>query len=403
MNQKASVELFPAGETQFTGLHQCVEGDMSNDGVAASGDLPLQTVDRSYTPRGTKHQSSGWPWWSAVVIAIAAWLGRDQLNEWLPANSPTFKTDNAKPIIEKVLSLGRLEPDGEVIDVAGPSGSSDARVQSLTVDVGDHVVAGQVLAVLDNHELLQAQQSVAQAQVEQSRMRLKQSRLIAATSYAQLRSSLEASRAQRETALSDLRRQAQLQKSKSSSEQEYEATLLAYATSDKAVAEAEAKLSRYTENEEDSVDVQVAMTDVRVAEASLLQATVVLERSLVRAPNAGRILSIGLRPGERIGQQYLVRMGKTDSMLVRAEVYESDVSKIRSGQSAQIWSLAFNGPLTGVVEKVATLVQRQSIVDSDPAANTDARVVEVLVRIHRDPSDQASHFVGMQVTVEFSL
>jgi HlyD family secretion protein len=96
-------------------------------------------------------------------------------------------------------------------------------------------------------------------------------------------------------------------------------------------------------------------------------------------------------------------MGKTDAMLVRAEIYESDIAKTRIGQSATIHALAFEKPLTGIVERVATLVQRQSIVDSDPAANTDARVVEVLVRIHHEWSDQASQFVGMQVTVEFPL
>ncbi len=90
-------------------------------------------------------------------------------------------------------------------------------------------------------------------------------------------------------------------------------------------------------------------------------------------------------------------------MLVRAEVYESDIAKIYTGQSATIHALALNKPLAGVVEQVATLVQRQSIVDSDPAANTDARVVEVLVRIDADSSEQASRFVGMQVTAEFAL
>ena len=105
--------------------------------------------------------------------------------------------------------------------------------------------------------------AVAKAQVEQARVRLQQSRLIASTTYPQLHANLEALRLQRETNRADLRRQEQLRKSKASSEQEYEVSLLGFTTSDKAVAEAEAKLARYTENPEDSVDVQLAHADNR--------------------------------------------------------------------------------------------------------------------------------------------
>jgi HlyD family secretion protein len=403
MNQTLTEDLAPVSATQETGLLEAANESKSQENTSESSSLPLRSVDRRNEPIRHSKRYHYKLFMALAVLAIAGWLAKDRLIDWFPISRPQSNADILRPAIEKVVSLGRLEPEGEVIEVAGSSGSGDARVQSLAVDVGDHVEAGQVLAVLDNNEQLRTQHAVAQAQVEQARVRLQQSRLIASTTYTQLHASLEALRSQRETNRIDLRRQDQLRKSKASSEQEYEAALLAFTTSDKAVAEAEAKLARYTENPEDSVDVQVAQADIRVAEASLQNAAAVLDRSLVRAPNAGTILDIDLRPGERIGQQSLLRMGKTDSMLVRAEVYESDIAKIRNGQSVTIHSLAFDSPLTGIVEKVATLVQRQSIVDSDPAANTDARVVEVLVRIHHESSDQAARFVGMQVTVEFPL
>lgn len=403
MNQTLTDDLAPASASQETGLPEGENGSNSLK-EADESRLPLQTVDRVNTStRKSKRFPFKWFLLLAAVLAMAGWYAQDRLVDWLPISRPKSAADMVRHEIEKVVSLGRLEPEGEVIDVASPSGSGDARVQSLAVDVGDHVEAGQVLAVLDNNDQLQTEQAVAKAQVEQARVRLQQSRLIASTTYAQLHANLGALRSQRENNRADLRRQEQLRKSKASSEQEYEASLLAFANSDKAVAEAEARLARYTENAEDSVDVQLAHADIRVAEASLQNASVVLDRSLVRAPNAGTILDIDLRPGERIGQRSLLRMGKTDAMLVRAEIYESDITKIRIGQSAKIHALAFEKPLTGTVEKVATLVQRQSIVDSDPAANTDARVVEVLVRIHHEWSDQAARFVGMQVTVEFPL
>jgi HlyD family secretion protein len=370
--------------------------------VDASSSLPLQSVDRVAKPLSRPKVSSIFgPLIVCATLGIAGWFSRDRLLDWVSirVSQPTAVT--AFPAIEKIVSLGRIEPEGEVVEVAGPSGSGDARVQSLAVDVGDSVESGDVLAMLDNHEQLRTQLMVAQTQLELARIRLEQSRLVASTTYAQLAASLETLKSQRDTARSDLRRQDQLRLSKASSEQEYEAALLAFASADNAVTEAIAKLARYTEPPENSVDVQVAQADVRVAEASLQNASAILERSLVRAPNAGKILDIDLRPGERIGQQALLRMGRTDSMFVRAEVYESDIAKIRPGQSATIHAIALNSPLTGIVEKVTTVVQRQSIVDSDPAANTDARIVEVFVRMDPQSVEQAARFVGMQVRVEF--
>ena len=57
--------------------------------------------------------------------------------------------------------------------------------------------------------------------------------------------------------------------------------------------------------------------------------------------------------------------------------------------------------LGGTVELISTMVRKQSIVDAIPAANTDARVVEVLVRLDKESNERAARFVGMQVRVEF--
>lgn len=404
MNQVLMGDLSTTLKSQDSGLAEVASESKPSEIPDESLVLPVLCVDRRQSPN-RKSNRRFYIYWILVVpfLAVAAWFAIPHWTRWATIGDITSSAEQTRPSVAKVVTLGRLEPEGEVIDIAGPSGSGDARVQLLAVEIGDEVKAGQVLAELDNKEQLKTQRVVAEAQVEQARARLEQTRLIATTTYAQLHASLEALRLQREKAQSDLRRQEQLRRTNASSDQEYEAALLAFDTADRSVAEAAAKLARYSENPEESVDVQVAAADVRVAEASLINSVALLERALVRAPNDGRILSIGLRPGERMGQQSLLRMGKTDSMLVRAEVYESDIAKIQLGRPAKIYARAFAAPLPGTVERVATLVQRQSIVDSDPAANTDARVVEVLVRIANESTDQAARFVGMQVTVEFPL
>ncbi len=158
-----------------------------------------------------------------------------------------------------------------------------------------------------------------------------------------------------------MQRQKQLRRSNALSEQEYEAAQLTLHTAEKAVVEAEAKLSRYSSKPEDSVDMHVAQAEVRVAEATLQNACALLERSYVRAPNTGKVLAIDLRPGERIGQQALLRMGQTDVMMARAEVYESDISSIRMGQEVTIHARAL-GTLLSVLWK--TLPRCSASIDS---------------------------------------
>ena len=66
-----------------------------------------------------------------------------------------------------VSSLGRLEPENGVLQLAGPSGGglTGAVMTSLSVAEGDWVESGQVVARLDD-ATQQAQLAVAQAQAE---------------------------------------------------------------------------------------------------------------------------------------------------------------------------------------------------------------------------------------------
>ena len=137
------------------------------------------------------------------------------------------------------------------------------------------------------------------------------------------------------------------------------------------------------------------------ATASLEQAEADLETAYVRAPSDGKILKLKLRPGERIGQESLLEMGATDSMMALIEVYETEVRKINVGQQVLVTSPALEQPLQGVVESISQIVQRQELVDSTPAALTDARVVEVWVALDLPSSTLASGFVRLQVRAEF--
>jgi HlyD family secretion protein len=80
------------------------------------------------------------------------------------------------PEVRTVTALGRLEPKEEVVKISAPASSAGAgnRVEKLLVKEGDSVKTGQVIAIMDNRDRLQASLKEAQQQVEVDKARLGQ-------------------------------------------------------------------------------------------------------------------------------------------------------------------------------------------------------------------------------------
>lgn len=71
-----------------------------------------------------------------------------------------------------VTALGRLTPQGEAIKLSAPSPSEGARIEQLKVEEGDRVTQGQIVAVLDTRDRLQAilQQADKEVKVKQAEL-----------------------------------------------------------------------------------------------------------------------------------------------------------------------------------------------------------------------------------------
>ncbi|NJL69041.1 MAG: biotin/lipoyl-binding protein, partial [Microcoleus sp. SM1_3_4] len=65
-----------------------------------------------------------------------------------------------------VTALGRLTPQGEVIKLSAPSASEGARIEQLKVEEGDRVTQGQIIAILDTRDRLQAALLQAEKEVK---------------------------------------------------------------------------------------------------------------------------------------------------------------------------------------------------------------------------------------------
>ncbi|MFB8790496.1 MAG: ABC exporter membrane fusion protein [Potamolinea sp.] len=179
------------------------------------------------------------------------------------------------------------------------------------------------------------------------------------------------------------------------------------------IAEAKATLQRTTETVENqvasgqgtldqiaevrTVDVAVTQAELEDALAAVQQAKAQLDLAYVRSPKAGQILKIHTWPGEIISNKGIVELGRTEQMYAIAEVYETDISKVRLGQQATITSTGFTKKLQGIVEEIGLQVGKKDVLGTDPVADVDARVVEVKIRLNPTDSKLVAGLTNLKV------
>jgi HlyD family secretion protein len=165
-----------------------------------------------------------------------------------------------------------------------------------------------------------------------------------------------------------------------------------------------------------TVDRVAAESEIRIAKANLMRARAEVpiasltkqlalakarvRNAEIRAPVAGRILNVIAHPGEQVGQidgKPILTMGNTNKMRVVAEVYETDIGRVHLGATAAATSRALDPPITGHVVEIGSMIYKNDVLNVDPAAKTDARVVEV--RIELDDPERTSRLSNLAVDV----
>jgi HlyD family secretion protein len=165
-----------------------------------------------------------------------------------------------------------------------------------------------------------------------------------------------------------------------------------------AVTRAEATLARFTAvGLDEQPDVIVAARNVDAAEADLARARRDLSRATVVAPITGTILDILATPGQRPPAEGIMEMGNTAQMMAEAEVYQDRIPRVSLGQPVELAAGALARTLQGTVESIGLTVGRQGLLSDDTAANTDARVVRVMVALDPASSELAARFTNLEV------
>jgi HlyD family secretion protein len=349
-------------------------------------------------------------------------------------SQPKPPTPTVTPSVQTITALGRLAPMGEVIRLSSPSSTQGNRVDRLLVQEGDPVRAGQVVAILDSYDQLNtalaeanARVKVAQAKLAITQAGARQGEIAAqraeiARLEADYQGNIQTQAAAVARLLATLRNaQAEFNRYRALHQQgaisasERDSKQLAVDTAQKSLQEAQMTLARLGSTRQQDlskakanlariaevrpVEVQANQAEVEQAIAARNQAKAALAKALVRTPIAGEILYVHTRSGEVVSSDGIVEIGQTRQMQAIAEVYQSDIDQIRVGQQVRVTSTAMADQLTGTVRRVGSQVRRQTVVNTDPSANIDARVIEVHITLDTASSRKAAKLTNLQVQV----
>lgn len=298
-----------------------------------------------------------------------------------------------------VAGLGRLLPQGDLRVIAPPFGAGDARIKTLAVKEGDRVEQGAVIAVLDNEASLKAALASSEATVASRDAALRQAKDVAIASREEARASLARAQSGVVNARREFDRVVELRSKGFAAEASFDARRAAYEQAVQDVERAKATLSRYLfDRVEDQPDIVVAQRALEAAHVEVERSRIELDKAYVRAPIAGTILTIHVRPGEKPGSQGVVNLGDIDAMTAEIEVYQTLIGRVAVGAEVRLEADALSRPLEGSVTRLGYEVKRQTATDATPAANTDARVVIVHVALAPGSAEIARRFTNLQVT-----
>ncbi|MBD2522620.1 ABC exporter membrane fusion protein [Nostoc sp. FACHB-133] len=354
------------------------------------------------------------------------------------ANPETQVPATQLPQLKTVTALGRIEPQGKVIKLSAAVSAEGSRVEKLLVKEGDWVKAGQLIAILNSRDRLQAELKEAQEQVKVAQANLNRTQAgakrgeIAAQKAAIARleaerqgdintqaATIERFQAEVKNAQAEDERYQQLYQQGAISISQRDSKRLNLETAQKSLQEAQAQLNRTQSASQQQVkqatatleeiaevrgvDVEAAQAEINRAVAAMNLAKINLKQAQVRSPQNGQVFEIHTHPGELVSSNGIADIGQTSQMYVIAEVYESDIGKVHSGQQVRIFGDYLPLELQGIVDRKGLQVRRQSVINTDPVSNIDNRVVEVYIRLDEVSSRKAASLTNMQVKAVIEL
>jgi putative ABC transport system ATP-binding protein len=282
-----------------------------------------------------------------------------------------------------VSGAGEVEPGSEELKI---SASVPGRLTGLPVKEGQQLTAGQTIAILDSGDLAarvaQAQANIEMRQAELDRLLNGSSsfdRQAAATAVAEAKAILDNANSE------VLQRKSLFESgdiSRSDFDRSQQTAQLAQLRLDKATLNASSLNSPARLDE-----TARAQASLRAAQQQLAESRMLLSKANIRAPFAGAVLKIYHHVGEAVSpSDAIVSFGDISDLVVRVDVDETDVAKIRLGQAAYVTAQAFGARrFPGVVSHIGGQLGRKNIESGDPQEKADTKVLETSVSLDGHP------------------
>jgi HlyD family secretion protein len=334
---------------------------------------------------------------AALLAALggAAWLLLAS-GEARQASAPAEAMAPAEP--PGVGALGRVEPASRIRKLSQPGGFAITRVERLLVAEGDRVEAGQLLAELSDAAQKDAALAQAEASLAEARANLAKTRAAGRPSeIAAQRARIESLLAQEAIAGREAARAERLVPSGAGAFAAADRNRAAAARAAAERAEAEAQLETLSRPRPE--DLALAEAQVAAAEAQTARARADAGLSRVRAPIAGTVLRVYARPGDQIGTDGLLDLADLERMDVVADVYETDLPRLRPGAPAEVIVPGEPQRYAATVREIGWLVRRTVQAGTDPVAAVDARTVEVRLALSEEGRAALQRRTNMQVQV----
>ena len=313
-----------------------------------------------------------------VVAALALWV------------APTRQTSSAQDGIRPtgpLISRGYTDAPAGTVVIAGDPSSSGV-LQELRVGEGQKVKKDEIVAVMSTF----AKADIAVRTVESELQKAKRTRESMVDGYRTAEIAMQEVVVKSSAEELKLKTLEMTRSGKPPDQKQLEQNI-----SQQSLEREQAKLR--VQKETLASDLAQTDIDISITSAKLDQARISREQALVRSPIDGVVVQIYTRQGERVSPNGIVKIVDMSQMRVFADVDELLLGRVVTDGKVEV---TFRGNATiyrGTIVRIAPSVKRMQRIEPDGGSSTDARVVQVEIKLD-DPSGMPQ-VLGRETRVTF--
>jgi multidrug resistance efflux pump len=323
--------------------------------------------------------------WGATGVAILFVIAA--LGLWIaPSRQTSSAQDGIRPT-GPLISRGYTDAPSGTVVIAGDPASGQV-VQELRVTDGQRVKKDEVIGVLSDFS--KADVSVRSTEAELQKTKRQREAMVSGFRTAEI--------AMQEVVVRSAAEELKLKKLElTRSGKPPDIKELELNISQQSLEREQAKLRVMKETL--ASDLAQTDIDISITSARLDRARITREQGLVRSPIDGVVVQIYTRQGERIAQSGILKIVDMSQMRVLADVDEVHLGRVVPGGKVEV---TFRGSPTiyrGTIFRISPTVKRMQRIEPDGGSSTDARVVQVEIKLD-DPSGMPQ-VLGRETRVTF--